>query len=488
MIKRLSILSVLFLIGLFVIAAAPTQAANTDARIKALEEELNQLKVDQQEVKQGQLQMQDDALAARAKKGKFSASHRQGRGATFKWGGKGSGEYRIGFKTQAVMSFFPDSKLTNSQSEDDKGPAQASMIFRHLEIPQYFKVHDGLYEMGFTFRGDTSRSSQTKSEKVIINLSKFSPYYPDVRILALSPNTYSPQGRVSSGSGYAMERAPVFNGILTTGSSKGLGLQWSKVPVANGTGNFTLNLLTGNQSWNNKIARDPTDQKGVMVGFSAAPWSKTKGMGILKGLSGGFSYLNTHEELARDTGGQIGISTRGRINEVDIFAAKLNGRMTYMNPWLEWKQGPLSLSASYDQMDGDRNNLGTSDVNDPDVRVSSIIVGGGAYIWGPKGFMTGSKKGGLRFTYTHARSSFDHGVVTDNDADFNDMKAWNYNENIFMLRWFHKPNISYALEYQHNNINQMRGSGDAADARRDLGVGVDGGTYQIVTINTVWSF
>jgi len=211
-------------------------------------------------------------------------------------------------------------------------------------------------------------------------------------------------------------------------------------------------------------------------------------MGILKGLSGGFSYLNTHEELARDTGGQIGISTRGRINEVDIFAAKLNGRMTYMNPWLEWKQGPLSLSASYDQMDGDRNNLGTSDVNDPDVRVSSIIVGGGAYIWGPKGFMTGSKKGGLRFTYTHARSSFDHGVVTDNDADFNDMKAWNYNENIFMLRWFHKPNISYALEYQHNNINQMRGSGDAADARRDLGVGVDGGTYQIVTINTVWSF
>ena len=63
-----------------------------------------------------------------------------------------------------------------------------------------------------------------------------------------------------------------------------------------------------------------------------------------------------------------------------------------------------------------------------------------------------------------------------------------YIENIFMLRWFQQSNITYALEYQLNSLNQMRGGGDAADARRKLGIVADGGTYQIITLNALFQF
>ena len=489
--KSLSILSTLLLIGLFVVAAAPVRAASTDERIKALEEELNRLKTEQQEVKKEQQEMQEDALAQRRARPAFSASYRNGRGARFQWGGEKSAELRLGLKFQTQMSFFPDSDAEALVDDSGDGPSQGSMIFRHIEMPIYARLMDGLYEFGFTFRGDTSRNGQTKTERMQINFNRWSPYYPEFKINAIGPNTWAPLLRVSSSSGNSMERAPVFNGQFNTGSSKGLAFQWDEVPVGDGTVNFNINYMSGNDEWNDKISRDPTDQKGIMVGLSAMPFSKGKN-GLFKGLEIGGTYLNVHDEVQR--GSAIDASTRGRNNEVDIFSTDLNGRRQYGQIWTEWAYGPYSLSFAWDHTNGERNENATEGIpaNTPDVKVDTLAFGGGVYLWGPDGFLSGSRNGGWRFTYSHVRTHFDQGEDSAGapaayGSDF-DMEDWHYIENIFMLRWFQKNNVSYALEYQLNSLNQMRGSGDAADARERLGILSSGGTYQIVTINALFQF
>ena len=58
--KMIGAASTLFLIGLFVVVAAPARAEGVGDRITALEEELTQLKGEQ-------VQMREDALAAKAK-------------------------------------------------------------------------------------------------------------------------------------------------------------------------------------------------------------------------------------------------------------------------------------------------------------------------------------------------------------------------------------------------------------------------------------
>ena len=63
--KSLAKLSMLLMIGLFVVAAAPVRAASTDERINALEEELLKLKGEQAQIK-------EDATAARAALPSFS--------------------------------------------------------------------------------------------------------------------------------------------------------------------------------------------------------------------------------------------------------------------------------------------------------------------------------------------------------------------------------------------------------------------------------
>lgn len=491
--KSLSILSTLLLIGLFVVAAAPLQAASTDERIKALEEELNRLKTEQQEVKKEQQQMQDDALAQRRARPAFSASYRNGRGARFRWGGEKSAEYRIGAKFQTQMSFFPDNDAEALFDDDSDGPSQGSLIFRHTEIAQYFRLMDGLYEFGFTFRGDTSRSSQTKTERMQINFNRWSPYYPAFKINALSPNTYAPLLRVSSSSGVSMERAPIFDGQFSTGSSKGLGLQWDDVPVGSGTANFTLNYLSGNVEWDNKIARDPTDQKGVIVGASIAPFSKG-GKGILKGLEAGFTFVSSHDEIQRGGRAQIGVGTRGRNLDADLISAKVNGRREYYNPWVEWAYGPYSLSFAYDRTNAERRENTEEGIpaRTPDLEMETLAFAAGVYVWGPDGFLSGSRNGGWRFTYSHVRNHFDQGEDSSGapatlGEDF-DMEDWYYIENIFMLRWYQKSNVTYALEYQINHLNQMRGGGDAADTRERLGILANGGTYQIITLNALFQF
>jgi len=480
--KVFGVASAVFLIGLFV-AAAPVRAASTDERIKALAAELEQLKAEQQRVKQEQSYMKEDALAARAKLPSFR--YRPGRGLRIR-GADRSWEITLGAKFNVHLSFFPAGGRSLTDA-DDTGPSQGSMIFRHMEFDHYYRLFNGLYQFGVTWNAADGRS---KSEIFQIKFSNWSPYYPDLRILALSPRTFSPQTRVSSGSGIAMERAPVYDNQFATGSTKGIAFQWSDVPLGPmKIDTATINYLSGNNAWRDKAARDPVDQKGVVLGMIVDPFAKSKNK-YLKGLQIGMTYLNARDDVNHGGNSFIRVRTRGRNNRVQIYRMATRGRHLYYEPWINWTSGPFELGYVWSRSDGETNFRGKAGGDKfSDQRLTTNTFAAGLFVWGSKGFMSGSRNGGWRISYTHNRSYFDAGSgFASSFNEFDSMRRWHYIENIILLRWYQARNMHYSFEYQINPVSKMKGSGDAADARRQLGILEDGGTYQMITMNVLWEF
>jgi len=531
--KVFGAVSAVFLIGLFVVAAAPVRATTTDERIKAMEEELARLKADQRQVKEEQSIMKQDALAARAKLPTFR--YRGGRGLVIRAADR-SWQITFGAKFSTHLAFFPGGprSLVGTSSGSTIGPSQGSMAFRHTEVDFYYRLWGGLYEFGMTMPADRGGNGvRSKSQKMQIRFSQWSPYYPNFRILAISPGTYSPQTRVSSSSGDSMERAPSFDNRFSTGSSKGLALHWSDIPLGPmKIDTFTLNYLSGNIAWRSKRTSDPIPQKGFIGGIVLDPFAKSKNK-YLKGLQTGFTWVTMVEDVNHGGSGEnsrMRIRTRGRNNRVSIFEQDMRGRAHYIEPWMYWKGGPWSLGYTFGHMTAPADFSGKACSSEDDFegdkadvtpckfsegKVDTHVISGGVFFWGPKGFMSGSRKGGWRFSYTHARTYMDSGSgfnksfrpredegnlevegtsedITDvNDKyryRFEEMRRWNYIENILLVRWYQARNLHYSLEYQINSISKMKGGGRAENARRQLGVLETGGTYQIISINALWEF
>jgi outer membrane murein-binding lipoprotein Lpp len=447
--------------GLLVVAA-PAGAASTDERIKALEAELQQLKTDQQRVEKDQSQMQSDALAAKMKMP--SIRYRNGRGLTFR-GADRSWQFTMGAKVQAQMALFPD-------RGDDSELAQGGMALRHMENDTYFRLLNGLYEFGLTadFSGGRQAAS-VKSERFRINLNNFSPYYPKICVLLLCNGTQSPHNRVSSSGGATLERAPAFDNRFSTFGGKGVGLTWERVPV----GNMRVDRLSLSYQSNGSMSNDNyydfeqrSGLKGFLVGAIVKPFAKHKDM-YAKGLRVGFTFVN---ELAENT--RMRVRTRNRFARETVFDIRaVSGGYTYVEPWIDWSGGPWHLGYTWGRHDGE--NKGGADAV-----INTNTIETGVYVWGPKGFLSGSRNGGWRLTYTHNRTDMDKGGF----AGTGKVRENRYTENILMLRWYQRSNIAYSIEYQNNHVNRLD------KANPDIGVddAAAGGRHQVFTLATLVEF
>ncbi len=521
--------SAIFLIGLFV-AAAPVRAASTDERIKALAAELEQLKADQQRVQQEQTQIKQDALAARSKLPSFR--YRPGSGLRIR-GADRSWEYRVTGEVSVHMSFFPNGGRSPEDSDSD-GPTQGGMFGRHFQWGHYARLLNGLYEFGFNIKcdregGDRCRAS---SHRATVRFSTWSPYYPDLQVLATSNRLYSRNSRVSSSSGHTFEREPAFTDWLSTGSNKGLGLAWQDVPLGPSSLDATVMYSSGNDQFNAKMDQDPLPQKGVVIGLSLDPLPKSKNK-YLKGINLRFNYVNFAEDDNRAGGdnNQMRVRSRTRTNRFTVYSQSTRGRHSYGEVSLDYTVGPFNLAyfwgrhvgeqrrtggcAAKGSIEGDIGDLedledlglGTPEItteiadltadaaatcnNFSDARMTVNNIAMGAWLWGPKGFMSGSRNGGWRFSYTHNRIYIDAGGGFDADEtenEFSSMRRWHYLENIMMLRWYQKRNLTWAIQYEINRISKMVGSGKAAETRRRANILEDGGTYQAITLHTKWIF
>ena len=364
--------SAVFLIGLFV-TTAPVGAASTDERIKALEAELQALKTEQQKVQKEQSMMKEDALAAKSKMPSFR--YRNGRGLTIR-GADRSWQIRLSGKFQTQMSFFPGGS-ESLRDDGDSGPSQGSMILRHGESDVYWRLFGGLYEFGYTWNAVDGRS---KTEVMQIRFNNWSPYYPALKILAVGPGTSSPYTRISSTSGMTMERDPTLDAQYSTVSSKGLGLQWGKVPVGPVIiDKFSINYLSGNIQYDSKADRDPVNNKGLMAGIIVKPLAKSKNK-YTKGLKMGFTWINvSDDDIRAGADARLRSRTRGRNNQVTIFNVDSRGRRNFYETWVGWTGGPWELGYTYGRHDAPQQRQNTEGgdgrFSDSTANVNTIAAG-----------------------------------------------------------------------------------------------------------------
>ncbi len=116
-----------------------------------------------------------------------------------------------------------------------------------------------------------------------------------------------------------------------------------------------------------------------------------------------------------------------------------------------------------------------------DAKIQVLLTRLGYFLWG-------DENRGVMVAYNHFRNYFDAGRGFSEENDFDEMRRYHIIQNIGLLRYFYKPNIIYSAEYYTAAFNKMVGSGSAADARRRLGLGTDGGTYQQVTLQVTYNF
>ena len=174
----------------------------------------------------------------------------------------------------------------------------------------------------------------------------------------------------------------------------------------------------------------------------------------------------------------------------------VRGRQTYGEISYDHTVGPFNLAFSWGRQGGEQRRTGDAGGdNFSDAKLTTTAIATQMWLWGPKGFMSGSRNGGWRFSYTHNRMFYDAGSGGSNitnsaqtSNEFESMRRWHVIENLMMLRWYQRRNVLWHLQYAVNIVNKMRGGGRADETRRRLGVLEGGGTYQSITFGTKWMF
>jgi hypothetical protein len=472
---RLGAFAALFLL----VALAPAlYAGGVEEKIAALESELAALKAQQVEIKREA----QDATAAAAALPEFS--YRNGRGLTIR-GADRSWQANLSYEGQGQMSFFPGGARSLDDDTANDGPSQGAMVVRHNEIGFNFQLDDGLFEMGTTIRFDSS-PPRSKSESLAINFNTFSPYYPIFEFVHTGIRPFfDPVYNSSSTSGTTLDRAFVNDSLYSTASTKGVGLIWEEVPL--GLGDFTTGVVysTGHD-FDSKNTSNSNNERSFNTGINVRPFRGMKGS-PLAGLGLGVAWVRDHTD-SNHGGDYIAISMGPSANSVDVFGLTTRGERTNTAVWGTYSQGPIRFGASYNWHKAERDFTGDAGgIKVGDVKMKVLVVRSGLFIWGPDGFLSGSENAGLMLAYNHTRNYFDAGSgfsadFGTEDNNFSAMRRYHINQHIGLLRYFYKPNVIFAVEYQASEVSKMNGGGAAAEARRRLGIGRDGGTAQTITL------
>lgn len=444
--------SALAFAALFIMAAVPVRAASTDERIKALEDELAQLKSEQAKVKEEA----KNATAAAAAIPSFR--YRPGRGVTIS-GADRSWALRAGNQFQSQTFFYPDTDASNS--------GQGSTMYRHIELDWNYYWQDGLYQVGMT--QDYTRAGAFKKDGMRVHLEKFSPYYPQVRIAAVSMEAASPFTRASSSSGLTLERQALYDQNFTTGSSSGHGLVWENVPLGDigQISDFDLEYQDGSYFDQSKLSPRPQSQAGFIGGIVVEPFSKTKGplKGFVIGVPINVATIGDHSS------DPLAARTTSRGNRQTIYSSDLRGSFVYTGPWMQYTWGPAEVGFTYENYQGERRGMSGSAA-----RASTYLGTVAMFVYGPKGFMSGSRNEGVRLSYTWSR-------MDGSNNDFGTGQDIHMVQNSIMAAWWTHPNVRYALEWDFYTISEA-----AASQASDLGILERGGTAQVATVSVLFRF
>ena len=372
--KALGFAGALGLAAVMVLAAAPVQASDVDARIQVLERELVQLK-----------QNQESALAAEMKGPSFKYS--AGKGLTI---AAADNNWSITF-TQRLQVYH---SVWLSNENPDAGYQNLELRMRRFRPTINVTSQQGFYAV--TWLLNNGSDGTAFGGDGYINFDKLNPYLPQFG-WGFSPSF---KGNTQAGA-FRTEDSPLLDGLGIGGQQDGsFVLSWTKLP---GMGISKITHLQVAWGQDNQSETDAGDN-GNSVGFALGlkPLAKAKGMG---GLA--VSTLSYSLGYQAHTDTSSGVRARGTVqanrpNLINIGAT--NADTTYMSHGLGWSPLKwLSLAANYATYE--RETGGAVDVDASDVRLAAQI-----WLWGPKsGMMGGSKsEGGISVSPLYSVADIDH--------------------------------------------------------------------------------
>ena len=398
----------------FVFAVPVLRAESVDEKIKAIEQELMQLRAEQEQVKEEQIELKKLATEAAAALPGFSYRPRSGltiTAADKSWQFNISSQFHV--------------RLYNHTDGNDSHGAQSGKLFgRRITLFTDYCWQDCFYN--FALQVDMDQNNiplELQRAMIQINFDQLNPFLPNLRFGLDVPANKA--HLVSSRNSARWER-PGFNdnsGATVTGSHQGIGLVWDGVPVGISTIDLEGHLVTGRLGAGD--SRTTNSDMMSFIGYAGIePFDRSKNK-WLRGLELRFGVelepADDRGGVASDLGGLGGgiyrrmrLRTDERIGRFVIIDSGNNsiggGLHHHLFPGLIYNVGPytLNVAGGFSRWRGRNDGF-------RGIHMQGFEIAHELYLWSPKGFFTGrsTTPGSIQFGWSFERSDMDCGVGSD---------------------------------------------------------------------------
>ena len=385
-----------FMLTAMLLAAVPAWAQSVDDKIKALEQELGQLKSQQMELKK-------ESTAAAAALPSFS--YRPGNGVDITAADKSWG---IRFSMEAHIRALFES------GQDAVGRTNGEVMLRRWRPSFFYCIDNCLYEIEMTFDNDGFGTGNAKDSVggvgsilqrgvVHFHLENLNPFLPTVDIGGDISTSFSLSRQGSSAVGTQMDYDLLSRNFGPNTGRAGWGyvFNWddrslSGIGIPGRIGRYQFAMASINEGDDNLSSF--TDRKDFMNYISVFPFSELKNK-WLQGFMFEFGawFCNIDQRATVDNGcARLQIRDNGDSARQVLFDTGANsigeGLATLISPGITWEIGPYRLRAMGSFMQAKDGNFTPGPVvtKQGKKRGHDFMIGHDLYLWSPKGFLTGS--------------------------------------------------------------------------------------------------
>jgi hypothetical protein len=395
-----------FMLTAMLLAAVPAGAQSVDDKIKALEQELGQLKSQQMELKK-------ESTAAAAALPSFS--YRPGNGVNIEAADKSWG---IRFSMEAHIRALFES------GQDAVGRTNGEVMLRRWRPSFFYCIDNCLYEIEMSFDNDGFGTGNAKNSTggvgsilqrgvVHFHLENLNPFLPTVDIGGDISTSLSLSRQGSSAVGAQLEYDLLSRntGPNTGRAGWGYVFNWddrslSGIGIPGRIGRYQFAVASIAEGDDNLSSF--TDRKDFNTYISVFPFSQLKNK-WLQGFMFEFGawFCNNDQRQTADNGcNRIRIQDNGDSARQTLFDTGTNsigeGLFTFLMPGITWEIGPYRLrgvGGFAQAADGDFTGCsgvtgtlpaGCTPNKRGKKRGHDFLIGHDLYLWSPKGFLTGS--------------------------------------------------------------------------------------------------
>jgi hypothetical protein len=385
-----------FMLTAMLLAAVPAWAQSVDDKIKALEQELGQLKSQQIELKK-------ESTAAAAALPSFS--YRPGNGVDITAADKSWG-IRFGMEAHLRAIF--------ESGQDAVGRTNGEVMLRRWRPIIFYCIDNCLYEIEMSWdmdgfgTGNAKNSTNTATSSILqrgvthFHLENLNPFLPTVDIGGDVSTSISLSRQGSSAVGTQMDYDLLTRNFGPNTGRAGWGyvFNWddrslSGIGIPGRIGRYQLAMASINEADDNLSSFK--DRKSFNTYINIFPFSELKNkwiQGLMFEMGAWFCNIDQRQTAVNGCA-QLQIRDNGDAARQVLFDTGANsigkGLATMLVPGITWEIGPYRLRAMGSFMQAADGNF---TVSQPALRgkkrAHDFMIGHDLFLWSPKGFLTGS--------------------------------------------------------------------------------------------------